>query len=268
MIFKRIELVPGRKNVWLDCYIADRTENFTRKAILVIPGGGYHNVCMREGEPVAQAFMPYGFNAFVLSYSICDEARFPQPLIEASLAVKHIKDNAEEYGLDPEEIFVTGFSAGGHLCTALGVLWHMEEIYKAVDMPYGCNKPKGIIPVYPVISSDFSITHIKSFENIVGVGKLEEEYAVYSLDKRVDERSAPAFIVHTSNDQVVNVRNSILLANAYAEHKIPFELHIFEDAPHGMSVSNKITSCGNPKFDNSRNAKWVELAAGWIESQR
>lgn len=269
MIYQRIELIPENEKVWLDCYVADKINAFTRKAILVIPGGGYGCVCSdREGEPIAHAFIPYGFNAFVLRYSVNEGARFPKPLIEASLAMKHIKDNATEYGLDPEQVFVTGFSAGGHLCASLGTLWHLEEIYNEIDMPYGYNRPKGIIPVYPVISSDSAIAHMGSFNNILGKEPSEELKAKYSLEKCVDERSVPAFIVHTANDDCVNVCNSIRFANAYAEHKIPFELHIFENAPHGMALSNGITAVGNSAYNNAHNAKWVELAAEWANNQK
>ena len=68
MRLERIELVNGKEKVWLDCYIADKLGGSKRKALLVIPGGGYGCICNdREGEPIALAFMPYGFNAFVLS---------------------------------------------------------------------------------------------------------------------------------------------------------------------------------------------------------
>ena len=265
MIFKSVKLVEGKDNVKLDCYIADKTEGFTRKAILVIPGGGYGCICSsREGEPIAHAFMPYGFNAFVLHYSV-GEANCQKwnPLIEASLAMKHIKDNAEQYGIDADNVYATGFSAGGHLCASLGILWHKSEIYEDIDMPYGYNKPKGIIPVYPVISCDPAFSHRGSFYNLVGRDKPEDEYLEFSLEHHVDEQSAPAFIVHTATDQVVNVRNAIKLADAYAEKNVPFELHIFEDAPHGMALSNKVTAGKSSAYNNPHNAHWVMLAAEW-----
>lgn len=270
MIFKSVKLVEGKDNVKLDCYIADKTGGFTRKAILVIPGGGYRGICSdREGEPIAHAFMPYGFNAFVLHYSVGEEnCQTWNPLIEASLAMKYIKDNAEEFGIDADEVYATGFSAGGHLCASLGILWHKEELYKAIDMPFGYNRPKGIVPVYPVVSSDPEFAHRGSFYNLMGRDKSEEEYAEFSLELQVDEKSVPAFIVHTANDQVVNVRNAIRLANAYAEHNIPFELHIFENAPHGMALSNAITANQKPAYINPHNAKWIELAAEWMNTER
>ena len=77
-----------------------------------------------------------------------------------------------------------------------------------------------------------------------------------------------AFIVHTANYAVVNVRNAIRLADAYAEAKIPFELHIFENAPHGMALSNPITAGKSSTHNNPHNAKWVELAAEWMNPER
>lgn len=265
MIYKKVQLTNDPE-VYLEVFVSNTT-NYKRDALLVLPGGGYQNICdNREGEPVALAFMQYGVNAFVLHYSVKEKARESKPIIEASLAMKHIKDNAEEYMINKDRVFVTGFSAGGHLCTSLGVLWHLPEIYEATGMEYGYNKPYGIIPVYPVVSSNKEFGHCSSLYNLLGNDRPEEEYEFYSLEKRVDERSVPAFIVHTADDQIVNVRNSLSLANAYAEKKIPFEMHIFKSAPHGMSVAKKHIACGCSAYVNSHNAKWVELAAEWMEN--
>lgn len=266
MIYRKVQLMPDKPQVYLEVYAADKTRNFVRDAILVIPGGGYVNVCSdREGEPVALAFIPYGFNAFVLHYSIREEAKFPELLIEASLAMKYIKDNADEFGINKDRVFVTGFSAGGHLCTALGTMWHREDVYKAIGVEYGYNKPAGIIPVYAVVSSDPEIRENGTINTVSG-GADEEQKKRYSLDLFVDERTVPAFIVHTAADTLVSARNSIRLADAYAALKIPYELHIFADAPHGMTICNAITSAGRPEFDNPHNAKWVELAAEWTKT--
>ena len=267
MIYSKVQLINDRPDVFLEIFAADKTKDFVRDAILIIPGGGYGTVCSdREGEPIAMAFMPYGFNAFVLHYSVGEKARFPQPLIEASLAMKYIKDNAEEFGIDKDRVFVTGFSAGGHLCASLGIMWHLDEIYKAADMEYGYNKPAGMIPVYPVVSSDQEICHMGSYNNIIGTDADENLRKRYSPELYVDERSVPAFIVHTAADNVVNVRNSIRLGDAYAKRHIPFEMHIFADAPHGMSLCNEITAGGFARFINPHNAKWVELAVEWTRT--
>ena len=268
MIYKKIPLDPTDESVYLEVYAADKVGSFVRNAILVIPGGGYSMVCSdREGEPIALAFLPYGYNSFVLHYSVTENSdkHFPAQLIQASLAIKHIRDHAEEYNIDPEKVFVTGFSAGGHLTASIGTLWHLKEIYEAVDMPYGYNKPNGIMPVYPVICME-KFSHPGSFENLWGcTGLTEEQKLAVSIEKHVDEKSAPAYIVHTANDQVVPVQNALVLANAYAESGVPFELHVYPDGPHGMALGNQITQCGEEKYNEPCFAKWIEHAALWAE---
>lgn len=267
MIHEKIQLDKNDENIYLETYVADKTGDYVRNAILVIPGGGYANVCSdREGEPIAMAFLPYGYNAFVLHYSVSsvNSNKYPTQLIEAAKAIKHIKDNAEKYNINPDKVFVTGFSAGGHLCACTGILWNLKEIYEEIDMPYGYNKPAGIMPIYPVITPEY---HFGSFENLLGKDNLSQEMLdKVSLQKQVTEESAPLYLMHTSNDDVVDVRNSLLLANAYKEAGLKFELHIYPDAPHGVALGNEITECGCGKFNNPCISKWIENAVNWAKS--
>ena len=264
MRYERISLSLESDKVYLDAYIADKVGTHVRGAIIVIPGGGYGTVCSdREGEPIAMAFMPYGYNAFVLNYSV-GGATFPTQLIELSRAIKYVKDHAEELNIDPEKLFTVGFSAGGHLSASAGVLWKNSEVQNAIDMPYGYNKPKGTMLIYPVINGKY---HKGSFVNLLGTNyPSEEEIASVSIEKNVDGDSAPAFILHTANDEIVDVRNSIEVAHAYADAGVPFELHIYPDAPHGVALGNEITGSLNPNWIRPNIAEWVRMAAYWADN--
>ena len=265
MKHERIWLSDAEDEAYIDTYICDPIKSFTRKAILVIPGGGYSQVCSdREGEPIAQAFIPYGYNAFVLHYYTKREKPFPIQLIQAAKAIKHIKDNADTYGIDPEQLFVVGFSAGGHLAASCGVLWKLPEIYNEVDMPYGYNKPNGVMLIYPVISSEY---HGFSFQHLhASDAPSADSLAASDIEKHVDADSAPAFIFHTVTDTTVNVKNSLSLAWAYSDAGVQYEMHVYPDAPHGIALANRITECQNPKWFNSAMAEWVRHAAVWADS--
>ena len=259
MVFKKIQLT---EKAYMDAYIADKIKDFTRKALLVIPGGAYEGVAAeREGEPIAHAFMPYGYNAFVLHYSVKDKP-FPQQLIEASMAIKHIRDNCEEYNINPDAVFAVGFSAGGHLAGSLGTMWKKPEIYDAVPMPVGHNRPNGVLLIYPVISP---VYHLSSFKNLLRGDVTDERLLECSIDKNVDENTCPMFIMHSSNDGLVDVRNSICLADALAEKGIKFEMHIYPNAPHGVALGNEITKCGCEGWCDASIAKWVQSAVEWAE---
>ena len=131
-------------------------------------------------------------------------------------------------------------------------------------MPYGYNKPTGVILMYPVVSPKY---HGFSFNNLLCKDEVcAEELESVALEKFVDKDSSPAFMLHTANDQIVDVKNSLCLANAYADAGSMFELHIYPDAPHGVALGNKITAVGVEKFDNPAIARWVDMADYWVES--
>lgn len=234
--------------------------NNKRKALLILPGGGYHFCSDREAEPVALEFLSRGYNVFVLRYTVNHKDFFPTQLIEASLAMKLIRDRAEEFRIDPDYVFVMGFSAGAHLAASLGTLWYKDYIYEKIDMPKGCNRPTGMILSYPVITSG-KYAHRGSFCNLLG-DKVNDESAMreVSLEYAVTENTVPAFIWHTRTDTCVPIQNSLLFAQALADAGTPFELHVYPEGVHGMSLCTKVI-----KSDNPYNAQWVDCAYKWME---
>ena len=266
MIHERIYLRENDEKIFLDTYVPDKTLNFTRRAILVIPGGGYHNVCSsREGEPIAQAFIAQGFAAFVLHYSVARVRPFPAQLIEASLAMAHIRENAEAYGIDPDEVYVTGFSAGGHLACSLGLLWHLDAIYSETGIPFGINKPNGMILGYPVTTYEGG--HKGSHHNLWCTDTpSEEQLAISCLENHVDDRSAPLFLMHTSDDAVVPIKSALVLGEAYAQKGLPFEMHIYPHGPHGIALATPTTSNGSPDLVDEAIAKWIDHAVYWVKN--
>lgn len=266
-VFKLTE--NAKKEITLTAYIAGTAEdmkfNYKRKAILICPGGAYAYCSNREGEPIATSFLAAGYNAFVLDYSVKNREqpgkKFPGQLIEAALAIKFIKDNAEKFNIDPNYVFVTGYSAGGHLAASLGILYNSEHVTNAIDMPENYARPTGMILAYPVITSG-EYAHRGSIDNILHNEKEDEAaLAKVSLEKRVDENTVPAFIWHTREDTTVPVENSIMLSAALAKNNIPFEMHIYPYGGHGLSLATPVVGYNRPSI-----AQWFNDAVRWIET--
>ncbi len=269
MIHQRLSHAPDFPDSLLESYIHEPHAELAvekRKAIIVCPGGGYGFLSEREAEPVALQYFAAGLNAFVLRYSIGQRAADYAPLIEACLAVKYLRDHAEELHLDPDYVFITGFSAGGHLAAWCGTAWHAPQV-----TPYLCGadqsvcKPTATLPCYPVIISDPTCRHKGSFVVLNGMKDDEEGMNRFSLEKQVDERTSPAFLWHTANDATVPVASSLAYAAKLSEYKIPFELHIYPKGTHGLSLANKETWVKNPAYDLPYVAEWIKLALRWIE---
>ena len=265
MTYEEIRLGIG--NAELHIYKPDICDG--REAMLVIPGGGYGTVCTdREGEPIAMAYLSRGFTAFVLHYSVGKDAPVNVPLAEASAAVAHIRSNADKYCIDADKIYAVGFSAGGHLCGSLATLWHREEIMEKAGVRYGDNRPDGVVLCYPVITGGEK-AHKGSFYNLIGTNApTEAQLDHYSLEKHVDDRSAPAFIIHTAEDQLVPVHNALYMATAYADAAVPFELHVYPHGPHGMALATEVTSKGHSYYIDQRYARWIDDSISFFRSLR
>ena len=267
MKIKTVQLRENNENITLTSYIADGVAGYNAEAILVIPGGGYANVCTeREGEPIALAFAARGYNAFVLHYSVGANAKFPAPLVDVSMAIAYIKRHSEEFKINPDRIFVTGFSAGGHLTAMIGTMWNHEDVYKNTDIAFGENKPCGCMPIYPVITASEGECHLGSFQNLIGSqNPSKEELEYFSLENRVSQETVPMFITSTATDALVPVQSSLYLATALCKNNIPFELHIYPYGPHGLALGNDITSNGNANMLNVRYSRWVDDACAWVK---
>jgi len=252
----------------LYCYVSEMSPRYSitkRPAILIIPGGGYLMTCDREAEPVARFFMGFGYSAFVLRHSTAPLDNEYLPLAECSESMRIIRENADEWAIDRDNVAILGFSAGGHLAGSLATMYNDAGLYEKYGDFGGLNRPDAAILSYPVISA-FDHPHRGSFENLLGEkDPSEEKLAKWSLENRVTEDTPPCFIWHTTGDGTVPVENSILFASALSSKKIPFELHIFPHGMHGISlVTEEVKRKEHP---DPYIGRWARFSVDWLEKQ-
>ena len=268
-LYKYFGLIrPEHGEGYLNCYLHENSPeinlNRTYPAMVVMPGGAYSFRSDRENEVVAIKFYANDYNAFTLQYAIYP-AKYPTALIEGCMAVAYIRENAKQLGVNADNIACIGFSAGGHLCASVGNLFDSNVVVNALKERANLCRPDAILLGYPVISKCIEKTHEGTFSNLCGDN--EELKRSLSIEKCVKLNSAPVFIFHTENDPSVPVKNSKVLADAYESIGVPYELHIFEKGPHGLSLGT--TAVYNQKTYNnlqisSDYTNWVEMAISWL----
>lgn len=270
MIQERIYLDEKDENVYLDTYVSSNTDNSPRPAMLILPGGGYHGCSKREAEPIALSFLAKGVNCFVLFYRTgSPEYTYPTQLTDASRAILHIRQNAEKYEIDPARVFVTGFSAGGHLAGALAYMNDAPEVLSALGIQKGENKPNGAILCYPVVTALHSRTHVGSFKNLLNMPfeEIPDDLKRYhSLETHIDSNSPPTFIWHTAADRGVPPTGSLRLAEQLIDNGVVTSLRVYPYGGHGLSLSNHITSGGNPAAETPLPRGWVDEAYEWLSN--
>ena len=266
-------LDPRYPDCTLTTYIHDPHAELniaTRRAIIVCPGGGYQFLSEREAEPVALQYFAAGLNVFILRYSVKENALNDAPLIESALAVKHIRENADRYFVDPAYIFITGFSAGGHCAAMCGTLWNHPVVREALgidrgEAPEGINRPTATVLCYPVITAN-PFAHRGSIDTLCGYPSEDTDGAYhFSVELHVDKTTSPAFIWHTFNDGAVPIQNTLLYASALADAGVPFEYHVYPDGVHGLSLANRETWVGLPTHYNPTCQGWIDDAIRYVK---
>ena len=223
---------------------ADRN---TGTAMLICPGGGYHNLFWElEGEEVAAWLNSQGMTGIILKYRCPRRAGDVKgepplgPLLDAQRAVSLVRSRAAEWKIDPQRIGLVGFSAGGHLAVATAARFEKRE-YEAID---DVDK----ISCRP----DFAIACYS------GYLKNRDRDEVSAAMLPIPANTPPIFLAHTSDDNISDPANSALFYLALLRAKVPAELHIFASGDHDFGVRQ------NDKLPSS----WTKLCVKWLQSNR
>ncbi|MBE7016204.1 MAG: alpha/beta hydrolase [Ruminococcaceae bacterium] len=222
-------------------------------AVIIFPGGGYGVLCQYEGEDYAKFFNENGITAFVVTYRLTPH-HFPLQLIDARRSVRFVRHHAEKFGINKDKIAVMGSSAGGHLAALVSTYRGTTEFENIDEIDKEDYLPNAQILCYPVIRLlGKGIANIGSGKSLLGeeLPDLGEEL---SPDLIADSKTPVAFIWHTSDDDCVDVRNSLYYASKLHELGIPSECHIFPHGRHGLALCN----------DSPYVAKWKTLMMDWL----
>lgn len=233
-------------------------EKATGTAVLICPGGGYAALAFgHEGNAIASWLNDNGIAGIILKYRLPSDLIMKDksigPLQDAQEAMRIIRRNAVAWNIDPKKVGVIGFSAGGHLASTLST-HYADKVYDVADTISA--RPDFSLLIYPVITMDSSFTHAGSRKNLIGDKPSDEAIKSFSNELQVNEKTPPAFMVHSADDQTVPVKNSIVYYEQLVKYKIPSELHIFQKGGHGYGL-------GGSKDTQSA---WPGLCINWLKA--
>lgn len=300
MKIEKFKIYENREDVTLTAYIVDDSAELLngkkRPALLICPGGGYFNCSDREAEPVALRFAAMGYHAFVLRYSVYMEGKrdfpdlgrelspkpwvqYPAPMLEIGRAMLLIREHAGEWLVDTDRIALCGFSAGAHNAAMFATKWHTPMVTDALGGSSGLYRPAALILSYPLtdyVYMDETVIRRRGMDaaffsasNTAYIGTARPDRAFLeevSPARNVTEHMPPTYIWATAADNLVPVQHSIRMAHALADQGIPFEVHIFEDGPHGLALSDQASAEAQSQIMPDA-AKWVPLAEAWLHKR-
>lgn len=191
--------------------------NGSDSAVIIIPGGGYAagNISSQQfpeddGESTltAKRLNEAGINAFVLGYRY-NPYRMPAPLADMQRAVRWLKSNCTEFGINPDKIGLIGFSAGGYQAAGFINLLRGKDVlpenYRRDAVDEIDDSINSAALFYPLI--DFSGNPnvlYACFDKEDFDGRTDEFFSHYDLTKNINSYDVPQFIAHGTSDMLVS----------------------------------------------------------------
>ena len=173
------------------CFIPETPSG---KAIVGVPGGGYSMLSnTHEGYLASDWLNQQGIAYFVVNYRLPNGDR-TLPMGDVQKGIRIVRDSAAVWGINPHDVGIMGFSAGGHLASVIST--HSE-----FDV-----RPDFSILFYPVISMDERVSHKWSCLNFLGEEGQKNPELVHQFSTQNAVRrhlTPPAIIISASDDRLV-----------------------------------------------------------------
>ncbi len=228
--------------------------NDTGAAVVVFPGGGFVGLAMNlEGTDACSWLTSIGITCVLLEYRVpsapydwhckCrpnDLALSLPSLQDAQRTIRLIRFNAAKWHINPNEIGVLGFSAGGYLVAETSTDF-TRRLYAPVDAAdKQSDRPDFAMAIYP--------------GHLAVDRSLANDNDTLNPNVPVSRETPPTFLVQAEDDDVDGVKQSLVYYMALAKAHVPAELHIYARGGHAFGL----------RPTNLPITHWPKLADAWL----
>ncbi len=231
---------------WFDVYQVESDK--PTKALIIFHGGGFiARSIPKESTDIAEYFSrEHGYTCFACYYRINTDYR--GIVSDGIRFVKYIRANAEKYNIDPNQICLVGFSAGGSLALMESQHYQDEEYKFNDELADVSGRPDYLCLLYPG-SSFMNPTKNRFFKNDYS----EELAAKYNPETNIADDMGPVFIAQAVDDATTPIDGTRAIVSALKKKGIDYEFHEFSHGDHGFALGN-----------NEETVTWMELFADWF----
>jgi alpha-L-fucosidase 2 len=233
---------PGGRELFMDAYLPEGPGPFP--AVIVAHGGGWEGgdkitYIAPIFEPLARAKIAW----FSIDYRLLPYVHNPEQLDDLRAAIRHVKQHAARYHVDPDRVAILGESASGQLVTQV-----------AAEPCPGC-EVQAVVSLYGVYRFDPSeeATPKARLDALFGAWT-KETLRAYSPLHRAHAGMPPVLLLQGTEDRLQ--KGTLAYAARLEELGVPHELVILKGAPHGMENWE-----GHPEW-----GFWKEKVVSWLKA--
>jgi acetyl esterase len=251
---------PGGVSLRLDAFVPGGEGPFP--GLIALHGGGWVLGDKTEWDNNCRGLALQGFACFSVDYRLAPDHPYPAAVQDAMAAVQWVRDNADEYHVDPTRLGAIGSSAGAHLAAMIGytgkgstdtgtrvrviVLWS-----PVTDIPT-------LLPARTNVNESFANVHDFMGCDLTKCTAREKEASPVTY---VDPTDPPTMIANSSDEQIP-LSQAQELSGVLKDANVPHELHVVEGNNHGARLKNQFPQGGGGQtvwdFSVAFLQKWID----------
>ena len=255
-------------NVELKLWIfnpASHKTNSSKPAIVFFFGGGWNGGSPTQFVPHCEYLAARGMIAMVADYRVKSRngVTANKCVSDAKSAIRWIRENAANLGIDPDKIVAGGGSAGGHLAAATGTLPNFNDANENLEVS---SIPNAMVLFNPVVvvapieenDSDFKdkLERLKA--------RLGAEPKTMSPYHNIKTGTPPTIIFHGTKDTTVPFKTVEMFTSKMVEKGNKCTLVAYENEPHGFFNSGKKTNA--PYIDTVNKMDKFLVSLGYLKA--
>jgi acetyl esterase/lipase len=234
----------GKRKMKMDVFF-DVNAKKKQTAVIIIHGGGWRSGNRQQHHSMAQKLASLGYVCFTPEYRLSTEALFPAAIYDLKAAIRWIRENADRYNVNPNQIVALGFSAGGELAAFMGTTGNMPLFEGVVTNSDSLSQVNAVVD----IDGTLSFVHPESSEGDdskrISAGTYWFGYSKKENPK-LWEAASPLSYVGATAPPTLFINSSVARMHAgrddyrkiLSENGIYSEVHEFENSPHSFCLFN------------------------------
>lgn len=228
--------------------IVPKTVKGNLPCIVYVQGSAWMKQNVYANLPQLAEFARRGYVIAIVEYRPSSVAKFPAQLQDAKTAIRFMRQNAQRYHVDPDNLIIWGDSSGGHTALMVGLTQDHAELDtdELKGYPIEVNAVIDFFGPTDITQMNLqpsTLDHIspKSPEGqLLGGKNVLENKVEAALTNPITyikpaKKAAPILIMHGSKDRTVPFQQSVLLADALEKQGYAYQFYQLKGADHGSS---------------------------------
>lgn len=206
--------------------------------VLLVHGGGWSSGDRSQLRGYGILLGRRGYFCLASEYRLTGEALWPAQIEDVKAAIRYMRANAADFGIDPEKVVIEGNSAGGHLSLMAAGTPDLPQFEGTGGNAGVSTKVAAAIAFYPPTGLERRAWG--GLPSLFGPDASPDTLKTASPLTYATKGYPPTLLVQGNADDVVPAREATAMYDALHEAGIPVEMHMYANQPHGFDADPKL----------------------------